>query len=132
MTLKDAAGLVKMYCFVSVSDFSLVGVGETVKAARENYQMNLATSRSESVNLSNISQAQTDGIINRISTDVKDGRSYYYFSLVDNPGLIFVATSNLSSYLPLSKAGDRVSMKYIQTSGKEININEFTNYDLER
>ena len=132
MTLKDAAGLVKMYCFVSVSDFSLVGVGETVKAARENYQMNLATSRSESVNLSNISQAQTDGIINRISTDVKDGRSYYYFSLVDNPGLIFVATSNLSSYLPLSKAGDRVSMKYIQTSEKEININEFTNYDLER
>jgi hypothetical protein len=132
MTLKDAAGLVKMYCFVSVSDFSLVGVGETVKAARENYQMNLATSRSESVNLTNVSQAQKDGIINRISTDVKDGRSYYYFSLEDNPGLIFVATSNLSSYLPLSKAGDRVSMKYIQTSGKEININEFTNYDLER
>lgn len=132
MTLKDAAGLVKMYCFVSVSDFSLVGVGETVKAARENYQMNLATSRSESVNLTNVSQAQKDGIINRISTDVKDGRSYYYFSLEDNPGLIFVATSNLSSYLPLSKAGDRVSLKYIQTSGKEININEFTNYDLER
>ncbi len=130
MTLKDAAGLVKMYCFVSVSDFSLVGVGETVKSARESYQMNLVTSRSGSMAEAALSMTSAEGRITRIATDVKDGRSYYYFALETQPGLIFIATSNLSTFLPLSKEGDLVSLKYMQTSGNEININEFKNLSI--
>ncbi|MDY0299310.1 MAG: hypothetical protein RBQ66_05715 [Candidatus Cloacimonadaceae bacterium] len=131
MTLKDAAGLVKMYCFVSVSDFSLVGVGETVKSARESYQINLATSRSVNINDSRLIVSTATGSITRIASDIKDGRSYYYFSISNKPNLVFVATSNLSSYLPLSKEGDEVSLKYVDNKSIEININGFTNHSLE-
>ena len=130
MTLKDAAGLVKMYCFVSVSDFSLVGVGETVKSARESYQMNLATSGSADNALIQDNMSLLEGSIVRIATDVKDGRSYYHFSLDSRPGHIFVATSNLSSYLPLTGSGDKVRVQFIETEAKEININKFNNLSL--
>ncbi|MDD4147318.1 MAG: hypothetical protein PHO85_02230, partial [Candidatus Cloacimonetes bacterium] len=132
MTLKDAAGLVKMYCFVSVSDFSLVGVGETVKSARESYQMNLATYGSSDSALIKEKMNVSEGYIVRIASDVKDGRSYYHFSLDSLPGTILIATSNLSSYLPLSGNGDRVSVQFIDTGSNHININKFTNLSLEK
>jgi hypothetical protein len=69
--------------------------------------------------------------IKRISMDIKDGRSFYYFSLADSPGLIFVATSNLSSFLPLSKPGDLVEIWYLATQESEVNINKFHNITLE-
>jgi hypothetical protein len=131
MTLKDAAGLVKMYCFVSVKDFSLVGVGESVKSARENFQMGLASSRIGSLPDGSVDQVTLEGSINRISSDIKDGRSFYYFSLLDTPNLIFVATSNLSSYLPLSHPGDRIKLTYLTTGEREININSFKNLAIE-
>ncbi len=130
MTLKDAAGLVKMYCFVSVRDFSLVGVGETVKSAREAYLMTLASSQRSASQNGFLKRETVTGRISRIATDVKDGRSYYYFSLAEKPGLIFVATSNLSSFLPLSKQDDLVSIEYVITDETEININEFINTSL--
>lgn len=130
MTLKDAAGLVKMYCFVSVRDFSLVGVGETVKSAREDYLMTLASSQIGSMRHELSQMEIVNGHISRIATDVKDGRSFYYFSISEKPGLIFVATSNLSSYLPLSKQDDLVSIEYVVTDETEININGFINDSL--
>lgn len=131
MTLKDAAGLIKMYCFVSVRDFSLVGVGESVKGARENFQMTLASSRIGSLPDGSVEQSKLEGTISRIASDIKDGRSFYYFSLIEKPGLIFVATSNLSSFLPLSRPGDRVIVSYLNTYEREININEYKNLGLE-
>ncbi|MCB5255862.1 MAG: hypothetical protein RBR69_03890 [Candidatus Cloacimonadaceae bacterium] len=131
MTLKDAAGLVKMYCFVSVRDFSLVGVGETVKSAREDYLMTLASSQIGSIYGELTGRDTFIGHVSRIATDVKDGRSFYYFSLKEKPGLIFVATSNLSSYLPLTTENDLVSIEYLATDETEININEFINSSLE-
>lgn len=130
MTLKDAAGLVKMYCFVSVRDFSLVGVGESVKSARENYLMTLASSQIGSLSGDLDKRETVTGRISRIATDVKDGRSFYYFSIQEKPGFIFVATSNLSSFLPLSKQDDLVSIEYSVTDETEININEFINASL--
>jgi len=129
MTLKDAAGLVKMYCFVSVRDFSLVGVGESVKSARENYQMTLASSRIGSLPDDSALQVQIEGRINRIATDVKDGRSFYYFAIEGRPDLIFVSTSNLSSYLPLTRSGDNVKLSYLKTTDTEINVNSFKNLE---
>ncbi len=130
MTLKDAAGLVKMYCFVSVKDYSLVGVGESLKAARESYQMILASSRIGASSDGGVETVEAEGSISRIAMDIKDGRSYYYFSLQEDPGHIFVATSNLSSFLPLSKAGDTVHLEYIKTTEREINITSYKNLAL--
>jgi len=130
MTLKDSAGLVKMFCFVSVRDFSLVGVGESIKSARDSYQMALASSRVGT--LAGVT-AVTDtlrGRVARIGSDVKDGRTIYYFSLQDKPGLLYIATSNLSSFLPLTAAGDELELTYLPTADKEISLNTLKNLSM--
>jgi hypothetical protein len=130
MTLKDSAGLVKMFCFVSVRDFSLVGVGESIKSARDSYQMALASSRVGT--LAGVS-AVTDtlqGRVARIGSDVKDGRTIYYLSLQDKPGLLYIATSNLSSFLPLTAVGDELELTFLPTTDKEISLNTLKNLSM--
>lgn len=130
MTLKDSAGLVKMFCFVSVKDFSLVGVGESIKAARDSYQMALASSRVGTLAEGPVASETFTGRVTRIGSDIKDGRTFYYFSLAEKPGLLFIATSNLSSYLPITSVGDNLQLSYSPTTDKEISLNTLKNLSL--
>ncbi|MBW6513668.1 MAG: hypothetical protein K0B87_02805 [Candidatus Syntrophosphaera sp.] len=130
MTLKDGAGLVKMFAFVSVRDFSLVGVGESVRSARDNYQMALAGSRIGVIPEGADVQTNLEGTISRFGSDIKDGRTYYYFSLAEKPDKIFIATSNLSSYLPLSGSGDRVRIAFLDSEDKDISLTGLKNLSL--
>ena len=130
MTLKDSAGLVKMFCFVSVKDFSLVGVGETVKAARDNFQMAMAGSRIGTLEEGSVEKETMEGTIVRFGSDIKDGRTFYYFSLSEKPGIIYIATSNLSSYLPLTSSGDRVKIAFMRNTDAEISLTELKNLSL--
>lgn len=130
MTLKDAAGLVKMFCFVSVKDFSLVGVGETMKGARDNYQMALAGSRVGTLSEGSLEKESHEGTITRIGSDIKDGRTFYYFSLSEDPGIIYIATSNLSSYLPITGSGDKVRVVFLKSTDTEISLTELKNISL--
>lgn len=130
MTLKDSAGLVKMFCFVSVKDFSLVGVGESVKAARDNFQMALAGSRIGTLAEGSVEKVSMEGTIARLGSDIKDGRTFYYFSLKETPGVIYIATSNLSSYLPISSIGDRIKIGFLGSTDKEISLTELKNLSL--
>ena len=43
MTLKDRIGLIKQYAFVSVTNYSTVGTGESVSAALRDYESKLRT-----------------------------------------------------------------------------------------
>lgn len=131
ITLKDTAGLVKQFAFVSVKDFSIVGVGETIKTARDNYQITMAGSRIGNLAEETASEIKTMGIISRIGSDIKDARTYYYISLSEVPQRIFVASSDISSYLPLSERDDRVELEYYETQDSEISITGFHNLDLE-
>lgn len=130
MTLKDSAGLVKMFCFVSVKDFSLVGVGESVKSARDNFQMALAGSRIGTLAEGSVEKETLEGTISRLGSDIKDGRTFYYFSLKETPGHLYIATSNLSSYLPISSVGDRIKIGFLRSSDKEISLTELKNLSL--
>jgi len=130
MTLKDSAGLVKMFCFVSVSDFSTVGVGETIKGARDNYQMALAGSRIGMLSEGSLEKETHEGTIARLGSDIKDGRTFYYLVLKEEPGIIYIATSNLSSYLPVTSVGDRVKMAFLKSTDKEISLTELKNLSL--
>lgn len=130
MTLKDSAGLVKMFSFVSVSDFSTVGVGETIKGARDNYQMALAGSRIGMLTEGSVEKETHEGTIGRLGSDIKDGRTFYYLVLREEPGTIYIATSNLSSYLPVTSVGDRVRLAFLKSSDKEISLTELKNLSL--
>ncbi len=131
MTLKDSAGLVKQFAFVSVKDFSLVGVGESIKIARDNYQMTLASSRIGMLAPGSSEKIEFAGRVARIGSDIKEARNYYYISLSEKPGVVFIATSDLSRFLPVTNPGDQVRIEYLATQDNEINVVGFVNLSLE-
>ncbi len=127
VTLKDNAGLVKMYAMVSVKDYSVVGVGETVKGTRDNYLMALSSSRSGNLPTEEVKVQSFAGNVLRIGSDVREGRTYYYISLSAFPDKILVANSDLSSELPVTRPGDAVTVGFVPVADKEINLNAFEN-----
>ena len=130
MTLKDGSGLVKMFSFVSVSDFSLVGVGETLREARDNFQLAMADSRVGRIAEKLEGDVTLEGTVTRFGSDIKDGRAYYYFRLDSAPDKVFIATSSLSNLLPLTSTGDRLRVTYLQASDREISLTAFSNLSL--
>lgn len=130
MTLKDSSGLVKMFSFVSVSDFSLVGVGESVSEARDNFQLSLANTRTGRIAGKQEDEVTLEGTVTRFGSDIKDGRAYYYLRLDSDPGKTFIATSSLSPLLPLTGSGDRLRVTYLKTPDQEISLTRVTNLSL--
>lgn len=130
MTLKDGAGLVKMFAFVSVKDFSLAGVGESIRLARDSYQMLLTDNRIGSLE-GGTTETVLSGTIARIGSEVKENRTYYYLSLVEDTRHIYVCTTSLSSFLAISRPGDKVKLSYYSASDIEINAVSFVNLSLQ-
>ena len=131
MPLKDSAGLVKQFAFVSVKDFSIVGVGESVKTARDNYQMTLASSRIGTLAAGSPERINFTGTVSRIGADIKESRAYYYLGLSEKPGMVFIATTDLCSFLPVTNPGDKVSVSYLGFEEKEVNLVALKNISLE-
>ena len=127
MTLKDDAGLIKQYAFVSVTDYASVGTGETIGAALSNYQSVLKnTSGSSAIDTSG--QQQTlQGTIDRISSELSGGDTVYIMIVKEQPNKIFTSVSDISPELALTKEGDSIEISYAKTERSVINIAEFDN-----
>lgn len=127
--LKDKAGLVKMVAFVSVEDFAILGLGETKDEALINYREALS-SEGNNINIENdTTKKDIEGIVKRISPDVKGGNTNYYLT-IDSDNNIFVATSKVSTELPLTLAGDKVKIAYQEGKTGVVDIIEFDNLNL--
>lgn len=102
ISLKDNAGLVKAYSFVSVADYQIVGVADTINGAKAEYlrMLGITDSSDEKVDTTEYS-----GVVSDIATAVKDGNSLYYI-LVDTK--VYVANINVSNILPFIKSGDSI------------------------
>ena len=72
-----------------------------------------------------------EATIARIQNDVKNGNSFYYFTVKDNPK-IFVGSSQISNQLPLSTIGDLVKFSFDADSEEVIDISSFENVSLTR
>lgn len=129
-SLKDKAGLVKSVAFISVEDYSILGVGDNKKEALSNYKDALE-SDGEDIKIENdVDNIDLTGSIDRINSDVQGGNTNYYFTLDNNDKLIFKATSKVSNKLPLTKVGDKVSVSYTKTDDSLISITKFENQSL--
>ncbi len=105
ISLKDNAGLVKAYSFVSVVDYQIVGVGDTLEAAQSEYIRLLGAESAPDQ-----SAAETvEGVVARVASAVKEGDSYYYITLVGDDR-VYVASIQISDRLPILAVGDRVSL----------------------
>jgi len=132
MTLKDSAGLVKMFAMVSVKDFSLVGVGESVKQARDAYINALSMQRNTNVSMSGNQRIILESTVTRIGTDVKNGRTFFYIIVADKPNVVFVINTDLSDFLPVTNIGDPVRMEYLSVTDPTVNLISFKNLRLQK
>ena len=131
MTLKDAGGLVKMFAMVSISDYTIVGVGNTMRETLMSYKnvYNMADNR---INPESVSAKKTiESIVTRISSDVKNGNSFYYFTVKDD-AKIFVGSSQLSSELPVTAVGDSVHLSFDADLEQVIDVSGFDNTSIRK
>lgn len=129
MTLKDDGGLVKMYAMVAVNDYTIVGVGntmrETLTSFKSAYNMN-----GNNINpKGNSDKKSLQSIVQRIQNDVKNGNSFYYFT-VKNHNKIFVGSSQISSQLPITKEGDSILINFDEGMEEMIDVSSFKNMSI--
>jgi hypothetical protein len=127
MALKDNEGLVKAVAMVSVANYEIVGVGENIKDALRDYKSALNGSGNSLVTGNKQSEKEFDAVISRISMDLKQGNSYYYFTIDSIKEQIFVVTSDVSEEITLTQKGDKVHIGYDENNGGVIDINVFDN-----
>ncbi len=112
MSLKDSAGLVKMYAFVDVRQYQIVGTGTSVKEALNAFSQELQNN--DEVDLddesgSAVKEQTVTGVIADIRSAVVGGETHYYI-LLQNDTNVYVAEVGINSRLPFAKAGDSVTM----------------------
>ncbi|MBR4099999.1 MAG: CvpA family protein [Clostridia bacterium] len=115
MSLKDSAGLVKMYAFVDVNQYQIVGTGNSVESARADYISKLKTE-----NVTDTPETETNeitGVIEKINSAVVDGNTVYYLKL-ENDENVYTAIITKSDLLPFASKGQTVK---ITVNGKVIN-----------
>ena len=114
MSLKDSAGLVKMYAFVDVRQYQIVGTGTSVKEALNAFFEELQSN--DEVGLgdeggSAVKEQTVTGVIADIRSAVVGGETRYYI-LLQNDTAVYVADVGINSRLPFAKVGDSVTMVY--------------------
>ena len=126
MTLKDDGGLVKMYAMVAISDYTIVGVGNSMREALMSFKSvyNMAGNKINPSDKSNKKALNT--IVTRIQSDIKNGNSFYYFTVTDYPK-IFIGSSQVSNELPVTIAGDSISISFDLDTEEVIDVSSFDN-----
>lgn len=111
ISLKDAAGLVKMYAFVDVEQYQIVGTGQTIDEAKRNYRSALNL---EDVVIPEIQEGtEVSGVIGSIANAVVAGNTCYYFTL-EGDEQIYTAQISVWEKLPFLTPGDRVKLSYTE------------------
>ena len=107
LSLKDYEGLVKMYAYVSVKDYHIVGVGDTIAKAKDEYlrKLNL-TENKEPTPPTEV--PTVTGTVTGVATAVVSGNTVYYIEI---DGEIYRADIALSDRLPFLKYGDQMTFK---------------------
>lgn len=113
VSLKDDAGLVKAYSFVSVANYQIVGVADTLAGAESEYRRLLAESgklNEEAVTDSSELKTITANI-SAISSAVVDGNTAYFIMLEGSED-VYIANISLSNKLPFASVGSTITINY--------------------
>ena len=106
LSLKDNAGLVKMYAFIDVADYQKVVVNDAslgIEAAAKKYL-------GEDISTGDLIKDEKI-VIASIKDVVIDGNTYYY--ITDEKNNLYVAKINVEKILlPYLKAGDTITISY--------------------
>lgn len=129
MTLKDEGGLVKMYAMVAISDYTIVGVGNTMRETLTAFK-NVYNMADNKINVTaRANKKVVNAVVDRIQSDIKSGNSFYYFTVKDY-NKIFVGSSQLSNELPVTVAGDSIIISFDVDNEDVIDVSAFDNLRL--
>ncbi|MGM9619566.1 MAG: CvpA family protein [Oscillospiraceae bacterium] len=123
MALKDAAGLVKMYAMVNVSQYQIVATGSTVADCERNYRVMLAGSNlisPEDTEIEAVEKGSVSGRIAEIRSAVMDGDSYYFLRLEGGETYYRISASQCQTVVILN-VGDEVTVSYEAGEGSILN-----------
>lgn len=112
MSLKDNAGLIKMYALVDAEDYQKVTTGVTVQETVEKFaNKGIATTVKDPQVIKE--QFEVKAKITDIQNVVIEGNTYFYI-LLEGQADIFTAHISKSEKLPFLKIGDEISVKYVE------------------
>jgi len=131
MTLKDNGGLVKMYAMVAIEDYTIVGVGNTLRESLMAYKNAFNQSGNKLNTKSKTEKNIIKSVITRINGDVKNGNTYYYFTLRNLPK-VFIGSSQISNDFPLTTLGDSVYITFDNDNQDVIDISSFKNRNISK
>jgi hypothetical protein len=131
MTLKDNGGLVKMYAMVSIADYTIVGTGNSMREALTAYKTAFNSSGNKINSGEKSARKVVESVVVRIQNDVKNGNSFYYFTVKDCPN-IFVGSSQISNQLPITAVGDLVKISFDVDSEEIVDVSTFENISLKK
>ncbi len=124
VSLKDDAGLVKMYAFVDMEQYQVVGIGASVDKAKaayfealegENIEVDPNDTPTEQQNI-------IKGKVANLSSAVINGNTYYYV-ILENSEEIYRLPASLSDKLPFLKVGDNVEITEISGDYRAVKVN---------
>ena len=127
MTLKDNIGLIKQYAFVSVTNYSTVGTGESVSAAMRDYENKLRSDGVTTIGKLGGVVEQLEGTILRISGEYSGGNTVYKFLLSEKPDILFIAESTAGAELALTQPNDKIQVEYSLSSDGTAEVTFFDN-----
>lgn len=114
VSLKDAAGLVKMYGFIDVADYQKVVVTDASKginAAAEAYLNSYAEEMSDDI------LTKKKITISNIKSATKSGNTYYYITDKNNDR--YIASIELSDELPFINTDSELSIGYYDNDSEK-------------
>lgn len=131
LSLKDQAGLVKMYAYIDVQKYQIVGTGSTVAEAQKSYVNALRNDSEVKVDEKTLEEAantkaenQKVYTVDAIQATVVNGNTVFYIKMKGEK-VVYTANIALSSELPFIKSGTKLSLSYTD-SGTVREINSLT------
>ncbi len=131
MSLKDNGGLVKMYAMVAIEDYTIVGVGNTMRETLMAYKNAFNSTGNKISAKSKTEKEIIQSVILRINSDVKNGNSFYYFT-VKSIQKVFIGSSQISNDFPITEIGDSVAISYDNDSQDVIDVSSFVNKSIKK
>lgn len=121
ISLKDNAGLVKMYSFVAVSNYQIVGVSDTLSGAMDDYRRMLSANNIIDGSAPSEGGEEYKIRIDGIASAVVNGNTVYYVKSDDK---IFTVDISVSPSLPFLKTGDEVTFVASEAENGTFTVSE--------
>lgn len=128
MSLKDREGLIKQYAMVSVTDYSVVGTGETISEAIRDYEQAMKNvGMKPNIEQSKGEATAVSGTVLRIASEFNGQSTTYKVILTERPKQIFLVDSSVSDELALTAEGDKVNIEFFGADSGIQNASVFDN-----